>query len=74
MSPPAALRDSPRYRVLKALAAGSPGLLTGAVVFMLAEGLIPNLVLIARGRPSERSPPPYGPGWAGPTGRCCCPG
>ncbi|MCO5995146.1 ABC transporter ATP-binding protein [Actinoallomurus rhizosphaericola] len=50
MSPPAALRDSPRYRVLKALAAGSPGLLTGAVVFMLAEGLIPNLVLIAMGR------------------------
>ncbi|GAB3973779.1 ABC transporter ATP-binding protein [Actinoallomurus acanthiterrae] len=45
-----ALRASPRYRVLKALAADSPGLLTGALAFMIAEGLIPNLVLIAMGR------------------------
>ncbi|MCO6003796.1 ABC transporter ATP-binding protein/permease [Actinoallomurus purpureus] len=50
MRPPAVLRASPRYRVLKALAAGSPGLLAGALVFMLAEGLIPNLVLITMGR------------------------
>ncbi|GAA4623059.1 ABC transporter ATP-binding protein [Actinoallomurus vinaceus] len=50
MRPLEALRASPRHRVLKTLAADSPGLLAGALVFMIAEGLVPNLVLIAMGR------------------------
>lgn len=45
-----ALRASTRHRVLKELATGSPALMAGAVAFVLAEALIPNLVLIAMGR------------------------
>ncbi|MGH3382752.1 MAG: hypothetical protein ACRDP6_49300 [Actinoallomurus sp.] len=47
---PAAITASPRYRVIRAFAAASPGLLAAAVIFMLVEALLPNLVLIAMGR------------------------
>jgi ATP-binding cassette, subfamily B, bacterial len=45
-----AITASPRYRVIRALAAASPGILAAAVIFMLVEALLPNLVLIAMGR------------------------
>jgi ATP-binding cassette, subfamily B, bacterial len=44
------VRSSPRYRVLRMLTSAAPGLLATAVVFMVAEALLPNLVLIAMGR------------------------
>jgi len=47
---PAAITASPRYQVIRAFATASPGLLAAAVIFMLVEALLPNLVLIAMGR------------------------
>jgi ATP-binding cassette subfamily B protein len=44
------VRSSPRYRVLRMLASAAPGLLATALVFMVVEALLPNLVLIAMGR------------------------
>jgi len=45
-----------RWRVLRMLWTASPGLLVGGLVFTLAEGLIPNLVLVAMGRMVGRIP------------------
>jgi ATP-binding cassette, subfamily B, bacterial len=39
-----------RLRVLRGFASTAPGLFAAAVVFMVAEALLPNLVLIALGR------------------------
>ena len=44
------MRSSPRYRVLRMLASAAPGLLAAALVFMVVEALLPNLVLVAMGR------------------------
>ena len=44
------MRSSARYRVLRMLASAAPGLLAAALVFMVVEALLPNLVLIAMGR------------------------
>ena len=44
------MSGSVRLRVLRAFASAAPGLMAAALAFMVAEALLPNLVLIAMGR------------------------
>jgi ATP-binding cassette, subfamily B, bacterial len=57
-----------RYRVLRTFASAAPGLFTAAVVFVLAEALLPNLVLIAMGRTVGDIPAAVGGGLGSPAG------
>jgi ATP-binding cassette subfamily B protein len=50
MTPLATLTSSSRYRVIRMFAAASPGLFAAALVFMVVEALLPNVMLIAMGR------------------------
>ncbi|GLY90561.1 ABC transporter ATP-binding protein [Actinoallomurus iriomotensis] len=44
------MRSAPRVRVLRDFASAAPGLFAAALVFMVVEALLPNVVLIAMGR------------------------
>ncbi|GAB2861737.1 ABC transporter ATP-binding protein [Actinoallomurus bryophytorum] len=62
------MRSSPRYRVIRMLASAAPGLLAAALVFMIVEALLPNLVLIAMGRTVGDIPAALAPGLGSPAG------
>jgi ATP-binding cassette, subfamily B, bacterial len=62
------VRSSPRYRVLRMLASAAPGLLAAALVFMIVEALLPNLVLIAMGRTVGDIPAALSSGLGSPAG------
>ncbi len=62
------MRSSTRYRVLRAFATAAPGLMATAVVFMVVEALLPNLVLIAMGRTVGDIPAALGSGLGSPAG------
>lgn len=63
-----AVRGGPRYRVLRGLAVSSPWLMAAAVGFMVAEAVLPNLVLIAMGGTVGAIPGAVRAGFGSPAG------
>ncbi|MFL6075866.1 MAG: ABC transporter ATP-binding protein [Mycobacteriales bacterium] len=63
-----AVVGSPRVRVLRMLAAASPGLMAAAVAFALVEAVVPNVALIALGRMTGEIPAAVSDGLGSPAG------